>query len=87
MRKSQRHISWLANFPIDTVKKEYIGTLSGYKNDVVILLEKDIDKVAETFKQKCERRIEREKENIRLAENTIEEQNGLIEMIEEWRTK
>lgn len=44
-------------------------------------------KVAETFKQKCERRIEREKENIRLAENTIEEQNGLIEMIEEWRTK
>lgn len=70
-----------------SVKKEDIGTFSGYNNDVVILLENDIEKVAGMFKQKCKSRIEREKQNIRSAEESIEKQNCLIEMIEEWRTK
>lgn len=70
-----------------SVKKDDIGTLSGYQNDVVILLENDIEKVAKIFREKCECRISRAKTTIRLEEEAIEEQKRLIGMIEEWRTK
>ena len=70
-----------------SVKKDDIGTLSGYQNDVVILLENDIEKVAKIFREKCERRISGAKTTIRSEEEAIEEQKRLIGMIEEWRTK
>lgn len=70
-----------------SVKKGDIGTLSGYNNDTIILTENDIEKVAEIFKSKCKRRIERDKRDILSAEASIEEQNRLIGMIEDWRTK
>lgn len=70
-----------------SVKKDDIGTFAGYQDNVIVLLENDIEKVAKIFRGKCEYRISRAKTTIRSEEKTIKEQNRLISMIEEWRVK
>lgn len=67
------------------VKKDDIGTLSGYDKGVVILTEKDSVKVADIFKSKCEHSISSSNARIKSEEANIDKQKSLIEMIEKWR--
>lgn len=68
-----------------SVKKEEIGKLAGYNSDVVILIEKDTERVSEIFREKCKRRIARENSNITCAEAAIKDQNTMLKMIDDWR--
>lgn len=68
-----------------SVKKEEIGKLAGYNADVVILTEKDTERVSEIFREKCSQRISAEKSRIAYAESAIKEQNIMLKMIDEWR--
>lgn len=69
-----------------SVRKEEIGKLAGYNSDVVILTEKDTEKVSGIFKEKCSQRIATENSRIAYSESTIKEQNVMLEMIDEWRS-
>lgn len=66
------------------VKKEDIGELIGYSNDVVVLTERNIQKVADVFRGKMEYRIAREKQNIASANDSINRCNETLSMIDEW---
>ena len=69
------------------VKKEDIGRLIGYGDDVVVLTEKNIQKVADVFRRKMEYRIAREKQNIAFANDSINQCNETLSMIDEWERK
>ena len=69
-----------------SVKKEEIGKLARYNSDVVILTEKDTERVSEIFMEKCNGRIARANSDIESAKSTIKEQNFMLKMIDEWRS-
>lgn len=53
------------------VKKEDIGELIGYGNDVVVLTENNIQKVADVFRDKMKHKIARARRDIVSANNSI----------------
>lgn len=66
------------------VKKEDIGELIGYGDNIVVLTEKNIQKVADVFRGKMKYRIAREKQNIAYANDSINQCNETLSMIDEW---
>ena len=66
------------------IKKEDIGKLIGYSNDVVVLTENNIQMVANVFREKMLYRIAREKQNIASANDSINWCNEMLLMIDEW---
>lgn len=66
------------------VKKEDIGELIGYNDDIVVLTEKNNQKVADVFRGKMKYRIAREKQNIASANDSINQCNETLSMIDEW---
>lgn len=66
------------------VKKEYIGELIGYSNDVVVLTENNIQKVADVFRNKMKYKIVRAKQDIASANDSINRCNETLSMIDEW---
>lgn len=66
------------------VKKEDIGELIGYSNNVVVLTENNIQKVADAFRGKMEYKIARAKQNIASANDSINRCNEALSMIDEW---
>ena len=69
------------------VKKEDIGELIGYGDNVVVLTEKNIQKVANVFRRKMRHRIAREKQNIASANDSINRYNEILSMIDEWESQ
>lgn len=68
------------------VKKEDIGEVIGYDDNVVVLTEKNIKKAADVFRGKMEYRIAREKQNIAYAIKSINRYNETLSMIDEWES-
>lgn len=66
------------------VKKEDIGRLIGYGDDVVVLTEKNIQKVADVFRGKVQYKIARAKKDIVSANDSINRCNETLSMIDEW---
>ena len=66
------------------VKKEDIGKLIGYGDNVVVLTENNIQRVADVFRKKMSYRIAREKQNIASANDSINQCNETLSMIDEW---
>lgn len=69
------------------VKKEDIGELIGYSNDVVVLTENNIKKVADVFREKMEYRIAKAKRDIASANDSINQCNEAMHMIDEWENQ
>lgn len=69
------------------VKKEDIGKLIGYGDDVVVLTEKNIQKVADVFRGKMQYMIARAKQYIDSANDSINQCNEALSMISEWERK
>lgn len=70
-----------------TVKKDDIGKINGYQGNIVVLTEKDNEKVADIFKSKFECSINRSVERIKREEENIDKQKSLIEMVERWKSE
>ena len=68
------------------VKKEDIGELIGYGDNIVVLTENNIQKVANVFRGKMKYRIAREKQNIASANESINQCNKTLSMIDEWES-
>lgn len=66
------------------VKKEDIGELIGYSNDVVVLTENNIQKVADVFRSKMRYKIARAKRDITFANDSINQCNEALSIIDEW---
>lgn len=66
------------------VKKEDIGELIGYGDDIVVLTENNIQKVADVFREKMKYMIAKEKQNIASANDSINQRNEAMRMIDEW---
>ena len=69
------------------VKKEDIGKLIGYSENVVILTEENIQKAADVFRDKMRCVIARQKQNISSANDSINRCNETLSMIDEWERK
>lgn len=69
------------------VKKEDIGKLIGYSDDVVVLTEKNIQKVADVFRIKMKCKIARAMRDIISANDFINRYNETLSMIDEWEKK
>lgn len=66
------------------VKKENIGELIGYFNNVVVLTENNVQKVAKAFRNKIEYKIAGAKSDIAHANDSIDQCNEILSMIDEW---
>lgn len=69
------------------VKKDDIGKINGYQGNIVVMKEKDNEKVADIFKSKFEYSINRSVGRIKFDEENIEKQKSLIEMVERWKSE
>ena len=67
------------------VKKEDMGRLIGYGDNVVVLTEKNIQKVADVFRGKVQHTIARAKQDIVSANDSINRCNEILSMIDEWK--
>lgn len=56
----------------------------GYSNDVVVLTENNIQKVADVFRSKMRYKIARAKQDITFANDSINQCNEALSMIDEW---
>lgn len=66
------------------VKKEDIGRLIGYGNNIVVLTENNIQKVADVFREKMKCGIAKAKQDIASANDSINRCNEALSMIDEW---
>ncbi len=82
---------WIVNRPPPGfhrtfVSKNEIGRFaSTLDQNIIILTEKDPERVAELFSIKCKADISRAKDRIRDAEIEIEKSNDILDAIEEWQ--
>ena len=66
------------------VKKEDIGRLIGYGDNVIVLTENNIQMVAEVFRSKIQYKIANAKRDIAYANDSINQCNETLSMIDEW---
>lgn len=66
------------------VRKEDIGELVGYGDNVVVLTENNIQKVAEIFRDRMKYKIVREEQSIAISNISINRYNETLSMIDEW---
>ena len=66
------------------VKKEDIGELIGYDDNIVVLTEKNTQKAANVFREKMRYRIARENKNIAYANDSVNRYNEILSMIDDW---
>lgn len=69
----------------NTFKKENIGKLTGYADDVVVLTERDPEIVAQIFKGDIDKTIRREQDEIKVSKKIISKAYDLIDMVDDWR--
>lgn len=69
------------------VKKEDIGRLVGYGDDTVVLTENNIQTVADVFRNKMKYKIARAKRDIVCANESINQCNETLSMIDEWESR
>lgn len=66
------------------VKKEDIGKLIGYYENILVLEERDTRKAADVFRDRIRDRINRENRSIELSNISIKKCNETLTMIDEW---
>ena len=66
------------------VKKEDIGRLIGYDNNIVVLEENNIQDVAKKFRTRKEYEIASKKNDIAYANDSINRCNETLSMIDDW---
>lgn len=69
------------------VKKDDIGRLTAFNQNLIILTEENVDRVAEAFICRCEYTVSREERRIQLAKKEIEQSKSAIATLEKWRSE
>lgn len=69
------------------VKKDDIGRSAAFNQNLIILAEKNVGRVAEAFICRFEYTVSREERRIQLAEKEIEQSKSAISALEKWRSE